>query len=330
MKKSKSAAPPVTTLHPRNRHTGRYDFAELSREMPLLAAYVGDNGHCEDSIDFSDPHAVRALNRALLKSQYGIAHWDIPPDYLVPPIPGRADYVHGVADLLASSNGGQIPTGPGVRALDIGTGANLIYPLIGNREYGWRFTASEVDTHALRAAKGIVDGNPGLGDGIFLRRQENPIHVFEQLLRPEDRFDVSMCNPPFHSSAREAAAGNIRKTRNLDKTDKKAPPRTTNLNFGGQGRELWCQGGEERFIRTMITESTSYARTVLWFTTLVARSEHLNEIYRALTHVKAVDVRTVNMAQGNKQSRFVAWTFHDEAAQREWNLEREKKRAAGY
>src|SRR6187402_390864 len=218
MKKPKSAAPAVTSLHPRNRHTGRYDFAELSRQLPLLAAYVGDNGHGEDSIDFSDPHAVRALNRALLKSQYGIANWDIPAGFLVPPIPGRADYVHGVADLLASSNGGEIPTGPGVRVLDVGTGANIIYPLIGNREYGWRFTASEVDTAALRAGKAIVDANPGLGDAIFLRRQEQPEHIFEQLLKPEDRFDISMCNPPFHASAKEAAAGNLRKTRNLDTT----------------------------------------------------------------------------------------------------------------
>jgi len=328
MKKPKSAAPTVTSLHPRNRHTGRYDFAELSRQLPLLAAYVGDNGHGEDSIDFSDPHAVRALNRALLKSQYGIANWDIPAGFLVPPIPGRADYVHGVADLLASSNGGEIPTGPGVRVLDVGTGANIIYPLIGNREYGWRFTASEVDTAALRAGKAIVDANPGLGDAIFLRRQEQPEHIFEELLKPEDRFDISMCNPPFHASAKEAAAGNLRKTRNLDTT--KAPPRTTNLNFGGQGRELWCRGGEERFIRTMITESTSYSRTVLWFTTLVARGEHLPAIYRELTRAKALDVRTIAMAQGNKQSRFVAWTFHDEASQRAWNAEREKKRTSGY
>ena len=80
----------------------------------------------------------------------------------------------------------------------------------------------------------------------------------------------------------------------------------------------------------MITESTSYSRTVLWFTTLVARGEHLPEIYRELTRAKALDVRTVNMAQGNKQSRFVAWTFHDEAAQRAWQVEREKRRTAGY
>jgi 23S rRNA (adenine1618-N6)-methyltransferase len=319
MTKPTPAAPAPTPLHPRNRHRGRYDFAELSRQIPALAAYVGDNGHGEDSIDFANPDAVRALNRALLKTHYGIAHWDIPHGFLVPPIPGRADYLHALADLLASSNGGDIPRGPGVRALDIGTGANLIYPLIGQREYGWRFTATEVDTSALAAARAIVEGNPGLAEAIELRRQEQPAHIFEHLLRKDDRFDLSLCNPPFHASAKEAAAGNLRKSRNLGTgTSRKLPT----LNFGGHGRELWCKGGEARFIRTMIDESASYSRTVLWFTTLVAKSEHLPAVYRDLTRAQAFDVRTIRMAQGNKQSRFVAWTFHDDAAQRAWFAQR--------
>ena len=42
------------------------------------------------------------LNRAILMHHYGVKSWDIPAGYLCPPIPGRADYIHSVADLLAA------------------------------------------------------------------------------------------------------------------------------------------------------------------------------------------------------------------------------------
>ncbi len=92
---------PQSSLHPRNRHGGRYDFAVLTACCPELAAHVAANAFGDDSIDFADPLALRALNRALLRHFYGVGTWDIPARYLCPPIPGRADYIHSAADLLA-------------------------------------------------------------------------------------------------------------------------------------------------------------------------------------------------------------------------------------
>jgi 23S rRNA (adenine1618-N6)-methyltransferase len=46
-----------------------------------------------------------------------------------------------------------------------------------------------------------------------------------------------------------------------------------------------------------------------WFTTLVAQSAHLPAIRHALKAAQAADVRIIPMAQGQKQSRIVAWTF---------------------
>src|SRR5688572_21763289 len=116
-------------MHPRNRHQARYDFAPLIRTSPELAVFVRPNPYGDESIDFADPAAVTALNRALLKHFYGISYWQIPPGYLCPPIPGRADYIHHVADLLATSHHGSIPHGASVAVLDIGVGANCIYPI---------------------------------------------------------------------------------------------------------------------------------------------------------------------------------------------------------
>ncbi|MFZ1375358.1 MAG: RlmF-related methyltransferase, partial [Geothrix sp.] len=80
-------------------------------------------------------------------------------------------------------------------------------------------------------------------------------------------------------------------------------------NFGGQGAELWCEGGEAGFIRRMIEESVALGPQVGWFTTLVSSSAALPSLHRLLRQVEARDIRTVAMAQGQKQSRFVAWSF---------------------
>nr|WP_298113392.1 23S rRNA (adenine(1618)-N(6))-methyltransferase RlmF [uncultured Pseudomonas sp.] len=303
-------------LHPRNRHQGRYDFPALIKTSPELAAFVIINPYGKESIDFANPAAVKVFNRALLRQFYGIEHWDIPADYLCPPIPGRADYLHYLADLLASGNGGSVPRGAQVRALDIGVGANCIYPLLGNREYGWQFLGSDIAANAIASAKTIVQSNPGLGGAIELRQQADPAHIFQGLLQADERFDLTLCNPPFHASAEEAASGSKRKWRNLGKLDPKR--KLPVLNFGGQAAELWCQGGEAAFVARLIKESADVRQQVLWFSSLISKAGNLPAVYAALKKAGALEVRTVEMAQGQKQSRFVAWTFLTPPQQQEW------------
>ena len=197
-------------LHARNRHRSRYDFPALIASSPELGAFVAENKWGDLSIDFADPQAVKALNRALLRHFYQIENWDIPADYLCPPIPGRADYVHHLADVLADSNGGVIPQGKNVAILDIGVGANCIYPIVGLREYGWRFTASEIDEVSMAAAKKIVATNPVLTNQVRFRLQAKPPRIFDTIIRHDERYDAVLCNPPFHASAAEAAAGSQR------------------------------------------------------------------------------------------------------------------------
>ena len=286
-------------LHPRNRHRGRYDFGELVRVCPELAAFVRPNPYQDESIDFADPGAVRALNRALLRACYGIT-WDLPEGFLCPPIPGRADYIHHIADLLAE--GGAIPRGGAVRVLDIGVGASCIYPILGHHEYGWRFLGSDIDPAALASAGLIVQAN-GLDGSIELRLQPSAAHIFQGLLRDGESFALSICNPPFHASAREAREGTLRKLGNLGKG---GPPR---LNFGGRGAELWCPGGEPAFVARMIAESAQLPTRCRWFSTLISRSASLPALLRALAQAGARETRTLPMAQGQKQSRILAWSF---------------------
>ena len=250
---------------------------------------------------------------------------DIPENYLCPPIPGRADYIHYLADLLASVNGNQIPTGDSVKVLDIGVGANCIYPIIGHQSYGWQFVGSDVDKRAVSSATNIAAMNPSLAQHLTFRLQQSPSLIFRGVVKPGELFDITLCNPPFHASAEEARMGSQRKVRNLGKQKGKE----TVLNFGGQHAELWCEGGEVGFIQKMIRESAQIGQQCCWFTSLVSKSAHLSMVYYALEKAGAIWVQTIDMAQGQKQSRFVAWTFLTAEEQSAWGKKRWSHTAAG-
>ncbi len=301
-------------LHPRNRHRERYDFKTLINSCPELSRYVRLNEYDDESIDFFDPSAVKMLNKALLKHYYNIENWDIPEGYLCPPIPGRADYIHHIADLLAGKNQGIIPTGKSIKCLDTGVGANCVYPLIGNKEYGWSFTGTETDTAAIESANKIILSNPFLLDSIEIRWQENPQDIFKGVIRDDEHFDLSICNPPFHASRAEAQAGTLRKLSNITHKKVSRPER----NFGGQSNELWSEGGEEQFIGTMIRQSRQFAPTFFRFSTLVSKESTLEGAYGILRKMEAMEVNTIPMGHGQKSSRILTWTFLSPGQQESW------------
>ncbi len=293
-------------LHPRNKHHGRYDLDNLVTCCPDLKSYIVKNINNETTIDFSSTEAVRLLNIALLKLYYQISFFEIPEENLTPPIPGRADYIHYSADLLSSLTFGEVPVGPEVRVLDIGTGASCIYPIIGQREYGWSFVATDIDQKALNNAKAICSKNENLTESISFRYQPNPRDIFFRAIEKGEKFHLSMCNPPFHRSEYDAMKGTERKNKNLHGAQEEKRNR---MNFSGVSNELWCDGGEKKFIQNMIFESVRFKSQVIWFTTLVSKETHLKAFYAYLDKCKALEVRTIPMGQGNKTSRILAWTF---------------------
>jgi len=301
-------------LHPRNKHRGLYPLKELCVIYPALNAYVKVNKFDNESIDFSNPKAVMMLNTALIKYYYKIDFWQIPSGYLCPPIPGRADYLHHMADLLATASNGIIPKGPSIKCLDIGVGANCIYPIIGQREYGWSFVGSDIDPIALKSAEKIIKANSVLKDNIELRQQSKEEVIFSGIIKVAERFDLIICNPPFHASMQDANKGTLRKLSNL----KQERVNKVKLNFGGQSQELCCKGGEVQFIKNMIKESKLFANSCLWFSSLVSKSENLESIYKTLKEAGALKVTTIPMSTGNKVSRIVAWSFIDKENEKNW------------
>jgi 23S rRNA (adenine1618-N6)-methyltransferase len=307
-----------TRLHPRNKNRERYDLSALKLAVPELADFIKPNKYGVDSVDFSNPVAVKLLNKALLKHYYGIRYWEFPDDNLSPPIPGRADYIHHVADLLSENNFGAIPVGDKITCLDIGVGASCIYPIIGVTEYNWKFIGSDIDPISIASAQKIVNANSVLKDKIECRLQQNSPNIFYGIIGKEDKIDLSVCNPPFHSSFEEAQKGTQRKVMNL--TGNRAVK--TIRNFAGISNELICEGGEYRFIQTMVRESKNFSRNFYWFSTLVSKHSNLKGIYKLLEKVEAKQMKTIAMGTGNKSTRIVAWTFHSKQEQKEWRENR--------
>jgi len=289
-------------FHPKNPFNKRYDFSKLTESFPDLSPFVKKNPFGDLSIDFFDPKAVLALNQALLKYYYKINRYTLPVNYLAAPIPGRADYLHYLNDLLATDkNTNSHP----IRCLDIGVGANCIYPIIGTRTFGWNFVGTDIDGSSIKNAQKLVKDNDGLFSKIEIRFQKNKREILNHVIKKGEKYDLSICNPPFHSSSEQAKQSGTQKYQNLKRSRKVKPV----SNFGGQANELWTQGGEERFIAQMVSESKAYKNQVRWFTCLLSKSKHIKRAVKAIEEQGVVEHRLIEMNQGNKSSRFLAWTY---------------------
>lgn len=285
-------------MHKRNKHKNGYNFENLLIANKNLEPFVFTNAHDTQTIDFAKPDAVKALNMALLNTHYNISYWEFPKVNLCPPIPGRVEYIHYMADLLKMPK-----PNANVKVLDIGTGASCIYPLLGNTEYDWQFVATDISESSLASAKKIVDKN-NLNEAISFRLQRNPATIFKGVLRENDAFSLSICNPPFYKNEAEAFEATTRKLKGLGKLRD-----TVVRNFAGTAQELWFEGGEKAFLHTYLYESSLYKKQCVWFTTLVSNKAHVKSMQASLKKLNAETVRVITMPMGNKVSRVVAWTF---------------------
>ena len=295
-------------------------MSALITATPELKKHVSPNKFGDDSVDFSSPLAVKLLNRALLSHYYGLENWEFPDENLCPPIPGRADYIHYMADLLCENNFGTIPTGDKITCLDVGLGASCIYPIIGVTEHQWNFIGSDINPLSIESAQNIVNSNSSLKGKVECRLQKNPKNIFQGILGKAEKVDLTICNPPFHSSIEEAQKGTQRKTKNL--SGKKV--NSAELNLAGISKELVYDGGEYRFIQNMIRESKVISKNCYWFSTLVSKQSNLKGIYQLLERAEALQIKMIPLGTGNKSSRIVAWTFLSRKERKEWKETRWK------
>ncbi len=279
-------------LHQKNNFKNGYNFKELIIKNPALKEFIVKNEFGTVTIDFSNLEAVRELNKALICSLDKISNWNFPKENLCPPIPGRLDYIHYLADLLSLKGAAKI--------LDIGTGATCIYPLLGVSAYDWNFVATDIDLDSLDTAQDIIDDNK-LTEKIELRQQLKEENILKGIIVDGDSFTAVMCNPPFYKSAEEAQGANGRKSKNLGNNAVR--------NFAGNNNELWYIGGEKAFLHNYLYESSLYKTSSKWFTSLVSKKENVKSLEKSSKKLGATEFKVIPMHQGNKVTRIVAWRF---------------------
>ncbi|PRP67189.1 23S rRNA (adenine(1618)-N(6))-methyltransferase RlmF [Nonlabens agnitus] len=275
-------------MHLRNVHRYGYDFVKLAEAHPALESHFTKTPDGATTIDFSKPDSILEFNTALLKHHYNVRYWKLPAGSLYPPIPGRADYIHHIADLIGKGE----KTG-----LDIGCGASAIYPILGNAIYDYKMVGSDVDENSIAHAKDNTLKNAA----IEIRHQQNRSNILQGIIKDGETFDFVMCNPPFYASAEEAEKENLKKQRKLGTVEE-------SRNFAGMSHELWCNGGEALFVKRLIKESADFKEQVGWFTSLLSRKRNLPKLQKLATKLNA-EVKVIPMQTGNKESRILAWKF---------------------
>ncbi|CAI7888221.1 unnamed protein product [Closterium sp. NIES-54] len=218
---------------------------------------------------------------------------------------GREGGIEGGAegDGKGGGEGGTEGGRGGVRVVDIGTGANLIYPLLGAAMFGWSFLATEgalqgaqanrarnphlaplIDIRRAGGGGDAREGGHSLGEdgsvkgdgvhGVHAMHADGGVHGAHgadgERLSGAGRevFDACMCNPPFFESLQQAGAN----------------PRTA---CGGTAAEMVCAGGELAFIRRIVHDSCALRTRIRWYTSMVGRKVNLKHL---LAHLRSLHV----------------------------------------
>ena len=108
---------------------------------------------------------------------------------------------------------------------------------------------TDIEESSVEAAQANIKANSNLIENIEIRHQSDRGSIFKGMIEEGEFYHFSMCNPPFHASEEKANKATTRKLKNLGIKN------SSELNFGGQANELWCNGGEALFIKRMIKES---------------------------------------------------------------------------
>uniref|UniRef100_A0AAV1TYH4 U6 small nuclear RNA (adenine-(43)-N(6))-methyltransferase n=1 Tax=Peronospora matthiolae TaxID=2874970 RepID=A0AAV1TYH4_9STRA len=295
--------------HDRNRYKHKApDFYALGQQYAEFRHYLRnvDDVNCRASLAWDDPFAVRELTKTLLLHDFGL-HWEIPINRLCPPLPNRLNYLHWIEDLLRQADWSKFvgqeqdlkTTAVNeeiVSGIDVGTGANCIYALLGATMNKWRFIATEIDAESFACAKENVSRNH-LEAFITVKRT----HTNRLLAEPLEgeplghKFHFVMCNPPFFD--------------NMDEAD--TNPESSCM---GSTNEMVFPGGEVAFIGRMIADSKDLQNRVLWFTSMVGRKASLRKLLALLRETKVRSTRTTEFFQGRTKRWGIAWTFAEDVA----------------
>jgi 23S rRNA (adenine1618-N6)-methyltransferase len=291
-------------IHSRNKNKDKYDLGALLSLNAELGNYLKPNHKGEDSVDLSNPNAVKLLNQALLSYYYGIKNWNFSDNNICPTIPNKADYIHYMADILMGSNFGNLPEGNHITCLDIGTGATCIYPIIGAVEYNWNFIASEINKESISTAKAIIKSNTILTNKVDCRLQPKAKDIIYGVLNRDEKIDITICNPPLYNSIEEAR--------------KEFQKKGSLYKLLDHANEMICDGGETKFLKQYIKESRAFGDNCFWFSSLVSKPSNQKAMADFLKLIGATEIKAIAIGLGHKPKQLLIWSFLTKEAQKTW------------
>ncbi|KAL8604628.1 hypothetical protein ACOMHN_013408 [Nucella lapillus] len=278
-------------MHPRNRYKiSRPNFEALGQKYPEFKVHLVENTKGKPALDFQNPEALRVLTVCMLKEDYNLKI-EIPPDRLVPTLPLRLNYVHWIEDITKDWNKQKL------NAIDIGTGACCVYPILATSANPWHFLATEADDVNFSYAIKNMEENK-LSDRIKVVKV-TPSMILEGVIQTETTYDFCMCNPPFFSDHFEAQGLVSRSpSRPEAKTMSTASP-----------QEGIVAGGEVAFIRRLIEESNFLQDKIRVYTTMLGKKASLAPLKEILRRYKITNFATTEFCQGKTMRWGLAWTF---------------------
>ncbi|KAJ1931896.1 hypothetical protein FBU59_006555, partial [Linderina macrospora] len=246
---------PRTEKQPRFVLPPHVDYQLLSVMYPDLTQFLKPNSNTGrlNVLDFGNPDAVRALNKAILKVYFKL-DIELPANSLCPSVPNRYGYVKWIADTFAPEFGPEQMVG-----LDIGTGASCIYPFLGIRVMqNCQFIGSDINQESLQVASSNIELNK-LQSRIqtYLNKSHSVKIPLDEADFPHKKISFCMCNPPFYADKEERAK--------LEAMKDQAPV----LKTDGKDDEFYTEGGELAFLMGLVDESLVLRDRVRWYTTMV-------------------------------------------------------------
>ena len=269
------------------------DFLTLIKEFPELKKYKlkqNEDNEDEFQFDWSNNELSLLMDKSILNYYFNIKYYDIPKGFLIPPIPSRINYINLINSIITKLiNDIDIKN---IIGIDIGTGANIIYPILGYSIYKWKFICTEINKEAFNNAKLILQKN-NLENNINIIKQNNKDNIFISILNRENKYLFSMCNPPYYNYENE-----------IKLEDKK---RDNEYNFD----EIYYKNGEYGFFQRYFEESICYKNNVFLYTILIGKKINAENIYDKLSSYNDI-IKIYNMQKiltGNNVRYIIYWSF---------------------
>ena len=269
------------------------DFLTLIKEFPELKKYIlkqNEDNEGEFQFDWSNNELSLLMDKSILNYYFDIKYYDIPNGFLIPPIPSRINYINLINSIITKLI--KDIDIKNIIGIDIGTGANIIYPILGYSIYKWKFICTEINKEAYNNAKLILQKN-NLENNINIIKQNNKDNIFISILNRENKYIFSMCNPPYYNYENE-----------IKLEDKK---RDNEYNFD----EIYYKNGEFGFFQRYFEESICYKNNVFLYTILIGKKINAENIYDKLSSYNDI-IKIYNMQKiltGNNVRYIIYWSF---------------------